>query len=229
MSAAAKLVVFDVDGTLIDSQDFIVEAMGRAFGDLGVPLPARAQVLSIVGLSLDRAIARLMPDLSPGAVREAAQRYKDAFIALRDERGGEATSPMYPGAFETLAALHARGDIRLGVATGKARRGLDHATCAHGLDRFFVTRQTSDQHPSKPHPAMLQAALEETGTAPGAAVMIGDTSFDVEMGRAAGVATIGVAWGYHPSAELERVGADRVIADFSDLIPTLDALLGGAR
>ncbi len=226
MTAPLRLVMFDVDGTLIDSQDFIVEAMGRAFGEMGVDLPSRDQVLSIVGLSLDHAIARLVPELDARAVSAAAERYKNAFIALRAERGGEATSPLYPGARAALEALHRRDDVLIGVATGKARRGLDHACRAHDLDHFFVTRQTADRHPSKPHPSMLQVALSETGVDAANAVMIGDTTYDIEMGRAAGYRTIGVTWGYHPADALDRAGSDRLVDNFEDLGAMLDAIWG---
>ena len=110
----------------------------------------------------------------------------------------------------------------MGVATGKSRRGLDHVLEAHGLRRFFVTEQVADHHPSKPHPSMVQAALAETGVAPEDAVMIGDTSFDIDMGRAAGVRTVGVGWGYHGAGRLER--ADIVIDAFSALPAALETV-----
>ncbi len=205
-----KLAVFDVDGTLMDSQDLIVEAMTRAFGGLGVTLPTREQVLSIVGgLSLDRAIAEMMPALSPAEVARAADLYKQSFIALRAEKGGEAAAPLYPpGARDALTALAARDEVLLGVATGKAKRGLDHAIGgAHGWQGgLFLTQQTADDHPSKPHPSMLLKCLSDTGGAEASdAVMIGDTTYDIEMGRAAGFRTLGVSWGgYHPVAPCAR-------------------------
>lgn len=209
-----NLVIFDVDGTLIDSQEFIVAAMERAFGSTEQPLPSRAEVLGVVGLSLQEAIARLAPGQDAAAL---AARYKEAFIALRAQTGGEAMAPLYPGARAVIEALHAQPEILLGVATGKARRGLDHAFAAHDLDRFFVTRQTADHHPSKPHPAMIEAALAETGVAPRRAAMVGDTTYDIEMARTAGVLPIGVAWGYHAPEALVAAGAARVIDDFADL------------
>ncbi len=223
-----RLAVFDVDGTLIDSQDFIVEAMNRAFGAMGVALPTRAEVLSIVGLSLHDAIRRLVPDLSPAEVAKASHQYKDMFIQLRAEKGGEAAAPMYPGARDALAQLHGRDEVLLGVATGKARQGLDHAYDAHDLRHFFVTSQTADNHPSKPHPSMLRAALAETGAEAAQAVMIGDTSFDMEMGRAAGFRTIGVTWGYHPREGLLSAGADLLIDSYTELATALDELWGAA-
>lgn len=224
MTGPLRLVVFDVDGTLIDSQDSIVEAMHRAFDGAGHVLPTRQEVLSIVGLSLHEAVSRLRPELVADQVADAAERYKQAYIAIRAEKGGEAAAPLYDGARQAVAAIHARDEVLLGVATGKALRGLDHAFRAHDLDRYFVTRQTADHHPSKPHPSMLHAALAETGVAAGNAVMIGDTSFDMEMGRAAGYRTIGVTWGYHSPDALRAAGADKVIDRYADLITTLNEM-----
>ena len=116
----------------------------------------------------------------------------------------------------------------LGVATGKSRRGLDHILAAHALQGAFATCQVADDHPSKPHPSMVLAALAETGVDPSMAVMIGDTSFDMEMGRSAGVATLGVSWGYHPVADLLGAGATRVIDGFAALVPALDQMWSGA-
>ncbi len=222
MSAALKLVIFDVDGTLIDSQDAIISAMEIAFTDMGLPVPSRQQVLQIVGLSLHEAVALLVPEADEAMIARGAQSYRSAFLAQRQAKGAEAVSPLYPGARAAVEALHARDELLLGVATGKARRGLDHAFAAHDLDRFFVTRQTADTHPSKPHPSMIHAALSETGVASGDAVMVGDTSFDIEMARAAGIAAIGVSWGYHPPGALIAAGAAHVITDFADLPGAVD-------
>ncbi|MDA5093288.1 HAD-IA family hydrolase [Aliiroseovarius sp. KMU-50] len=221
-----KLVVFDVDGTLIDSQDFIVEAMSRAFAEMGVTLPTRKEILSIVGLSLHDAIATLVPDMAEHEVARAAEGYKDMFIKLRAEKGGEAAAPMYPGARKALEELHARDEVLLGVATGKAKRGLDHAYHAHDIGHFFLTSQTADNHPSKPHPSMLQTALAETGAEAHQAVMIGDTSFDIEMGVAAGFRTIGVTWGYHDTDKLISAGADLLVETYDALVPALERIWG---
>lgn len=210
------LVIFDVDGTLLDSQAHILGAMAIAFAGIGHPCPPREAVLGIVGLSLPQAMARLAPDLDADAL---VAGYKSAFGTLR----AETASPLYPGARAALERLAARG-IVLGIATGKSRRGLDHVLAAHGLAGHFATTQVADDHPSKPHPAMVLAALAETGADPARAVMIGDTSFDMDMGRAAGVRTLGVSWGYHPRAAL--AGADAVIDGFDALEAALDHLWG---
>jgi len=215
--ADLKLVVFDMDGTLIDSQAFILEAMRRGCAAAGMAAPSDAETLSIVGLSLNEAVRALRPGLAEAEVPRVAQLYKQSFLQLREEKGGEAAAPMYPGARAALDRLAAADEVLMGVATGKARRGLDHAFRAHDLGRYFLTSQTSDEHPSKPHPSMLEAAMAETGVGPRAGVMIGDTEFDVAMAKAAGMAAIGVTWGYHPVERLWAAGADLVIETFDAL------------
>lgn len=221
-----ELVVFDVDGTLIDSQHLIVAAMEAAFAGRGQVAPARDDILGIVGLSLGHAVAALRPDLPDEEIEALAQGYRDAFVAQRARGGAEAHAPLYPGARAALDRLAADPRVRLGVATGKARRGLDHVIESHGLAGFFETMQTADNHPSKPHPSMLETALVETGLPAARAVMVGDTEFDMAMGKAAGFATIGVAWGYHPRARLEAAGADIVIESFDALDAALNSLRG---
>ncbi|MEL6235548.1 MAG: HAD-IA family hydrolase [Pseudomonadota bacterium] len=225
-----RLIVFDFDGTLVDSQRLILAAMGRAFAECGLAAPPDAQVLGIVGLSLPQAFKRLRPDLPGKTIAALTAGYKLAFGHLRDaakrEGGGAGTSPLYPGARAALARLSSWGpETLLGIATGKGRRGLDDLMTEHDLGGFFTTLQTADLHPSKPHPAMLEACLAETGVAASRAVMVGDTAFDIEMGRAAGYRTIGVAWGYHPVADLHAAGADDVIESFDSLDRAVEALL----
>ncbi|QFT91460.1 Pyrophosphatase PpaX [Roseovarius sp. THAF9] len=215
---ALRLVIFDVDGTLVDSQADIVAAMSHAFARAERDAPTREAILSIVGLSLDRAIALLAPEVDSGMRDRMVEWYKEAYIALRAEIGAAQSSPLYPGAREVLEALNAQPETLLGVATGKSRRGLDKLLEGHGLERMFITQQVSDHHPSKPHPSMIRAALSETGLEPHPAVMIGDTSFDMEMAAAAGVAGIGVGWGYHPS---EALSAARHMIDSFDALPPL--------
>lgn len=215
-----RLIVFDVDGTLINSQDAIHTAMTAAFSAEGVPPPDRSSVLSIVGLSLPEAMSALAPDLAPARRDRLVAAYRERALAARHG----AASPLYPGARAALDRLAMTPRTCLGVATGKARRGLDHVFAIHRLGDYFVTSQTADDHPSKPHPSMLMAALAETGCSSSMAVMIGDTDFDMAMGRAAGLRTIGVAWGYHPVARLAAAGAEHVIADFSQLDAALAAV-----
>jgi phosphoglycolate phosphatase len=216
-----RLVIFDVDGTLIDSQRHIMAAMTHAFAATGHPVPPLTDVLAIVGLSLPEAVARLVPRLDPATRDSIVGEYKHSFMA---DRIGGAVSPLYPGAAAALDRLSASPRIILGIATGKSRRGLDHVLRAHGLTGRFATEQVADDHPSKPHPAMLLAALAATHTDPADAVIIGDTTFDIDMGRAAGIRTIGVAWGYHGAHALHAARADTVIDRFDDLDAALAAL-----
>lgn len=210
-----RLVIFDVDGTLIDSQAEIMAAMTAAFAGEGLEAPPRAAVLGIVGLSLDRAMAVLVPDLPETRRAALVAGYKAAFNVARSVHGA-AVSPLYPGARDVLDLLMAQPDTLMGIATGKSQRGLDAMIDAHDLRRYFVTRQVADHHPSKPHPAMIRAALAETGVAARDAVMVGDTVFDMDMALAAGVRGIGVTWGYH-AADALRACTDTVIDRFADL------------
>ncbi len=218
-------VIFDVDGTLIDSQAHILASMAGAFAAVDLPTPSREATLSIVGLSLPQAMMRLAPDhLDLNETLVAA--YKDTFATLRQSGDGAALSPLFPGARDVIDALSVRDEVFLAVATGKSRRGLDHVIDLHDLDGVFHSLQVADDHPSKPHPSMVEACLADTGVAPGRAVMIGDTTYDIEMAGAAGCAAVGVSWGYHPVADLRAAGAARVIDRFADLIPTLEQILG---
>jgi phosphoglycolate phosphatase len=209
-----RLVLFDVDGTLVDSQASILSAMKVAFGAEHLPCPSRSKVLDIVGLSLDHAMARLSPASDRSQIARLSDGYKAAYHRRRIANGAEIEAPLYPGARAALDRLHGVDNLLLGVATGKSRRGVDALVQAHGLTRHFVTRQVADDHPSKPHPSMILTALAETGIAPHHCVMIGDTTYDMDMARAAGVSAIGVGWGYHPT---EQLNADIVIDGFDAL------------
>ena len=202
-----RLAVFDCDGTLVDGQAGICEAMEHAFAAAALPAPARHDVRRIVGLSLPQAIRLLAPDASGEQQAGAVEAYKDAFRASRSE--GRLEEPPFDGIVPLLDRLR-DGGWTLGVATGKSDRGLTSCLASHGISDRFVTLQTADRHPSKPHPAMLEAALFETAAQARDAVMIGDTVFDIGMAHAIGVRAIGVAWGYHSAEELLAEGADAV-------------------
>ncbi|MDG4650234.1 HAD-IA family hydrolase [Roseibacterium sp. SDUM158017] len=221
-----RLVVFDVDGTLVDSQAHIWAAMERAFASIGHSPPPRPSVLGIVGLSLPVAMARLAPDM-PDRIEDLVAAYKAAFAALRQDDDGALLSPLFPGARDCLEALAADPWTLLGIATGKSRRGLDHLFELHGFGGLFQTVQVADDHPSKPHPAMLEACLRETGADEARSVIVGDTTFDMEMGRAAGFRTVGVNWGYHAADALRAAGADTLIGEFSALPSAIETVLQG--
>lgn len=226
-NSALTLAVFDVDGTLIDSQKLIHAAMTAAFSDHGLPDPGLVATRAIIGLSLPEAIRRLVPDLPDNRVAPLVQGYKDSFVALRAQSGGEETAPLFPGVADMLDRLAQRPETLLGIATGKARRGLDHMFDAHPIGHHFVTLQTADAHPSKPHPSMLEAAMRDTGVPAKNSAMVGDTSFDMRMARNAGMAAIGVRWGYHDPDEMLAAGAQHIAEDMDDLCDAVARLTQG--
>lgn len=213
------LVVFDVDGTLVDSQHAIVAAMDAAYAESGLAAPERESVLSIVGLSVREAVTALGAGRADHPVEAISAAFKASFKRLKAE--APAADPLYPGVRETIAALSARDDVLLGLATGNSRRGVERFLDAFGYRGVFVTTQSADDAPSKPHPAMISQACAEAGVQPEEAVMVGDTTYDMAMGRAAGARSIGVAWGYHPADRLLAAGAERVLLGFDELIPAL--------
>jgi phosphoglycolate phosphatase len=214
-----KLAVFDCDGTLIDSQVNIIRAMESSFRRHGLAAPDSHATRRIVGLSLVEAMQALLPDAEPELHISLAEDYKTAFQRLRADRSLD-PEPLYPGIRRLLDVLHRDGWL-LAVATGKSDRGLKLALEHHGIHHLFISLQTADRHPSKPHPSMLRAALAEAGTGADSAVMIGDTVFDIAMAAAAGVKGIGVDWGYHDAHELIGAGAAHVAADADDLLAVL--------
>jgi phosphoglycolate phosphatase len=217
----SRLALFDCDGTLVDSQASICLAMEYAFEQAGIPAPTRYATRRIVGLSLVEAMGQLLPDAGDALHRDMAERYKQAFFTLRGQ--GRVDEPLYDGIAALLCDLNERGWL-LGVATGKSDRGLERCLDHHGIKGLFVTLQTADRHPSKPHPSMVHQALADSGAQAAHAVMIGDTVYDIHMGRAAGCRTIGVGWGYHPLDELRDAGADMVVETMAQLAAALEAM-----
>jgi phosphoglycolate phosphatase len=213
--APIKLAIFDCDGTLVDSQANICRAMEEAFVAAKLEPPVRDAIRRIVGLSLVEAVAGLLPDADNALHRAVADTYKTTFFRLRTS-GEMDAEPLFENMAETLTILRNTG-WTLGVATGKSDRGLAHILAHHGLTDHFVTLQTADRHPSKPHPSMIELAMAEAGAVPEHTVMIGDTSYDMLMARAADVHALGVAWGYHPPLELTAAGADAIALAVADL------------
>jgi phosphoglycolate phosphatase len=210
-----RLAIFDCDGTLVDSQRNICAAMTDCFAAAGLDPPPDERTRAVVGLSLVEAMRAMLPGAEPALHDALAERYKASFQALRAR--GQVDEPLFDGVAELLDALEADGWL-LGVATGKSDRGLALVLDHHGLAGRFVTLQTADRHPSKPHPSMIAAAIADAGASPGTTMMIGDTSYDVAMALSAGVTAVGVAWGYHHPDELRRAGAHHVAARPADIL-----------
>ncbi len=224
MAAPLRLALFDCDGTLVDSQQGIIAAMREAWQAHDLDVPDPEAVRRVVGLTLEAAIARLRPQAGDDERKDLAERYRAAFF--RQRQSGTLEEPLYDGVIAALDALEAEG-VLLGVATGKSRRGLRAVLEHHGLLDRFVTLQTADDGPGKPNPHMVHQALDATGVDAADTVMIGDTTFDIQMARAAGVASIGVGWGYHPAEELSAAGAGAVASTFPDIPGLVMTMLSG--
>jgi phosphoglycolate phosphatase len=216
-----KLIMFDIDGTLVDSQNLIVSAQARAFAALGMKAPTRETALSVVGLSLHEAFDALTDGRGPSEALALA--YKEAWGELRAET--EHYDPLYPGAKDLLDALSRRPDCVLGIATGKSRAGVRRLFDQQGWHKLFATVQTADDAPSKPAPDMFLRAMAETGVAPGDACMVGDTTFDMHMAHYAGARAIGVGWGYHRHDKLLKAGAHTIATDFASLREHLEEFM----
>ncbi|MBN9670933.1 HAD-IA family hydrolase [Roseibium aggregatum] len=209
------LIIFDVDGTLVDSQNSILHGLQVGFDAAGLPMPDRQRALSIVGRSLEEAFSDLVGPAYQDKVAMMADAYRQSKFSRREQ--GLEIDPLYPGAREAIERFHAREDVLLGIATGKALRGVRHMQEVHDLHGMFATIQTADTSPSKPHPDMIFRAMAETGAEPGRTVMLGDTGFDMTMAREAGAHAIGVTWGYHESTRLNAEGAELIVDSFEEL------------
>jgi phosphoglycolate phosphatase len=225
MTEPLRLVIFDLDGTIVDSKANIVRAVHEAAAIMRVDPPQLHEIPLVIGLSLTEALGRLFPSLEHPRLLELDQAYRDCFNRFRTEAGF--SEPLFEGTHEVLDALDAQG-VLLGIATGKAMRGVRHVLERHGLAGRFVTIQTPEHAPGKPHPEMIYRAMAETGAAPAHTVMIGDTSYDILMARAAGVSALGVAWGNHPVTELRAAGAHLLVDRPSDLMHAITALTAPA-
>ena len=216
-----RLALFDCDGTLVDSQAMICRAMEECFAGAGLERPDPGRTRRVVGLSLVEAMEAMLPAAERHLHVALAEDYKRAFQRMRGS--GSVEEPLYEGMVQLIEELEKDGWL-LGVATGKSDRGLRLCLEGHGLSRRFVTLQTADRHPSKPHPSMIEQAMAEAGAAPETTMMIGDTSYDMAMARAARVRAIGVAWGYHDAQELLAAGADFIADTPSDIVHFAKAL-----
>ena len=189
-------VIFDWDGTLADSTAVIKRALQRSADDLGYPIPTDAQASFIIGMGLRPALEHAIPTLREEDLTRLTDRFRHHFIV------GENEIVLFDGVPEMLSALKARGHS-LAVATGKSRKGLDRAFDTLGLREYFVASRCADEGFSKPHPGMLHALFDITGMTASDAVMIGDTTHDLQLAENAGTAAIGVTYGAHERALLE--------------------------
>ncbi len=214
-----NLVIFDVDGTLVDSRAFIVETQRRTFFAHGLTPPPAAAGLSLIGLSLREWLEQLAgPDAPIDAMMATYRRFMG--VLRNDPQYREA---LFPGIKGLLARLAPRGDVALALATGHQMASVGELVSSFGWHGLFRTVQTPDNAPSKPDPGMILNAIAATGAAPSATVMIGDSTFDMVMARAAGVTAVGVSWGYNPPVKLYAAGADRVVDSVEALRFMLDA------
>lgn len=211
-----KLVLFDCDGTLVDSAGLIHAVMSETFADFGKPRPDISETKAIIGLTLDIAIARMLGRAHVDDEAAAmALRYKENYHPLR-ERFKNAT-PLFDGIASLIDMLSKRDDVLIGAVTGKGRRGLIQILETHGFADHFIVSRTADDCPSKPHPAMVMECCHETGMVPADTVVIGDAIYDMQMAKAAGAKAIGVAWGYASVEDLWKAGADAVVNHPNDI------------
>lgn len=195
MAKRFDLIVFDWDGTLLDSAGAIVQAIQAASADLGLPVPPDARARHVIGLGLGDALRHAVPELAEADYPKMVERYRHHYLASDHELN------LFEGTHELIESLHAQGRL-LAVATGKSRKGLARALEHSGLGPFFHATRCADECFSKPHPAMLEELMDELGVVREACLMIGDTTHDLQMARNAGVAGLAVSFGAHPVAQL---------------------------
>lgn len=210
-----KLLVFDWDGTLMDSEARIVACVEAAVEDIGLPSPGREAIRNIIGLGLREAVHSLFPDADDHLHLDIAERYRSHFFSTT-----ESPSVLFQGAREVIETLYNEGYL-LAVATGKGRSGLDHALEVTELRDFFHTTRCADETFSKPHPEMLHQIIEEMGVLPRQALMIGDTEYDLQMAANAKVPALGVTYGVHERERLMRHKPLACLCQVTDIPPWL--------
>jgi phosphoglycolate phosphatase len=220
----SKLVVWDVDGTLVDSRQTIFDSMQMAFAAAGLPPLSYEAVRQVVGLGLREGVGVLLPEADPETQERVAEGYRAAFGAKVRQAGY--IEPLYAGAAETLDRLRAAG-WRIAMATGKSRRGVETIIRMHGWADLFESTHCADDGPGKPHPAMVLEAMKTLGVGPERTIVVGDTAHDMRMAKAAGAFAQGVSWGFHTAAEVRDGGADHIAGDFATLNRQLDAFAEG--
>lgn len=220
-----RLVLFDLDGTLIDSEALIVETVSNAFRAINEPVPSDQAIRSISGITARDAMAILAPAAEPSRIEQILESYRVHYRVV----AGTSREPLFDGALEALDRLQAEPETIVAVATGKGYRSATTLLERHGILDRFQSVQTPDHNRGKPDPQMVETAMAKAGAAKAETVMIGDTVHDMRMAKAAGVKGIGVAWGYHETSELHAAGADIVIERFDQLDGAIAQLLGVAH
>jgi len=205
-----ELVIFDWDGTLMDSTKVIASSLQSACADVGIAVPSERDALYVIGLNLADTFDHVAPGLDEEGRRRLSERYRHHFLAREHEM------PLYDGVVEMLSDLHGKG-VRLAVATGKARRGLDRVLDATGLGRWFEATRCADEGFAKPHPGMLLMLMDMTGVEPRRAIMVGDTTHDLELAANAGVDAVAVTYGAHDERLLETRPAKARCASVAEL------------
>ena len=205
-----KLLIFDWDGTLMDSEAQIVSCMRAAAADLALPERTPDEIRNIIGLGLKEAVATLYPDHDEYLVGQLSGRYREHWLGQLE------ASTLFPGVVETLQLLKEEGFL-LAVATGKGRRGLDHALASTGLEALFDATRCSDETRSKPHPQMLHEIMDELGVAGELTAMIGDTEYDMAMARNASTHPVAVSYGVHEWERLQQHAPVVCLEQFTDI------------
>ncbi len=214
MAKRYDLLVFDWDGTLIDSAAHIAASLQQAFRDLGLPVPSTRQARHVIGLGLQDAMAYLNPGLGTDRYEAVADRYRVHFLA------GDGDVELFPSVATGIPALNLEGYL-MGIATGKSRRGLDRSLLATGLAPYFHTSRCADEGFPKPHPDMLHVVMDMVGTVPERTLMIGDTTHDLQMAQNAGVAAVAVSYGAHVLSDLENMRPLCCVSSFQQLMQWL--------
>ena len=214
-----RMVIFDCDGTIVDSQRSLVDILQATFEHHDLPMPSRHKVLLGIGLELSVAIKRLAPKLDNLMINEICTTYRR--YAKEYRKSDVMPEPLYPNAQEVIMTLHKNGWL-LGIATGKSRQGLDYVLDNYNLGECFISKQTSDSAPGKPNPEMIYQAMQEGGVEKKNVIMVGDTTYDIDMAVNAGVKSVGVTWGYHDKEDLEKAGAYKTVDEFRDLLLYLE-------
>lgn len=219
-SSKIKFVTFDVDGTILDSQNMIIKCLQLACADLDIDCSApRKQLLSGVGLPLTQAVPTALPHIKQEQISPFVERFRAHYEVLKEQV--LELQPLFPGALEMLETLKSKG-YTLGIFTSKMKSGLDSVLDSHNIRRLFSVIKTPDNGPGKPDPFLLNQSMAELGFTPDQTIFVGDSTYDILAGRAANAGTLGVSWGYHTAAQLQEVGAHKMIDRMEDLIPAVE-------